>query len=59
MVVVIGCELLNIIDNFNFKFFFFNILNTNLVLSGFGQLARHWKEGNAAKLVLACKDGNL
>ena len=29
-----------------------------MVLSGFWQLARHWKEGNVDKLELACKDRN-
>ena len=29
-----------------------------MVLSGFWQLAGHWKEGNVDKLELACKDRN-
>ena len=42
-----------------FSDFFFNMLNKNVALSGFWQLARHWKEVNAAKLEFACEDGNL
>ena len=37
------------------------ILNVhlNMVFSCFWQLARHWKEGNADKLELACENRNL
>ena len=33
--------------------------NLEVTLSSFWQLARHWEEGNDAKLELKCEDGNL
>ena len=35
------------------------MLNLNVVFSGFRQLARHYKKGNADKLELACENRNL
>ena len=35
------------------------MLNVNLAVSSFWQLARHWKCGEKAKLQLACEGGNL
>ena len=55
MVVVTDCETLTIKDNLTFRF----VKKQNVVLACFWQLVRHWKEGYAAKLELACKDGNL
>ena len=56
MVVVTDYETLTIKDNFILRLFF---KNKNVVLSCFWQLAQHWNEGYAAKLELACKEGNL
>ena len=56
MVVVTDYETLTFKDNVIFRF---KKKNKNVVLSCFWQLAQHWKEGYAAKLELACKDGNL
>ena len=57
MVVMTGCESLNIKDNMIFRFFCIKFFF--LVLSCLWQLGRLWKEGNAAKLESACKDRNL
>ena len=54
MQVGADCETLNNKDILIFRFFL--VLNKNVVLSCFWQLARHWKEGNADKLELACKN---
>ena len=35
------------------------MLNLEVALSSFWQLARHWKQGESAKLELSCEDGNL
>ena len=37
----------------------FKMLNLEVALSSFWQLARHWRQGEEAKLELSCKDGNL
>ena len=35
------------------------MLNVEVAVSSFWQLARHWKSGDKAKLELACEGGNL
>ena len=35
------------------------MFNIEVSVSSFWQLARHWKQGNKAKLELSCKDGSL
>ena len=35
------------------------MLNLEVAVSSFWQLARHWKSGEKAKLELACEGGNL
>ena len=34
-------------------------MNLEVALGSFWQLARHWRQGESAKLELSCEDGNL
>ena len=43
----------------NIQIYFHKMMNLEVALGSFWQLARHWKQGESAKLELSCEDGNL
>ena len=47
------CKKIRISDNL------LKMLNLEVALSSFWQLARNWRQGEEAKLELSCEDGNL